>query len=169
MKRIIAIVMAVLMISALLVACGDKNDPNRTVKTTVSTKYDDGFAKSYASSVSTDSNGNTTYEFSSTKYDEFTYDYKNDLAKSIAEEVASRHESTYGEFAYINPEKTSVIIGLNPGEYDAAVCEAEAPTYAEYGFRYFKNLETPVSAIKVVFCNANDQDEVYGSFDFTAD
>ena len=169
MKRIIAIIMAVLMLSALLAACGDNSDPNRKVTTTVSTKYDDGFAKSYANSVKTDSDGNTTYEFTGEKYDEFTYDYKNNLAKSISEEVASRHESTYGEYAYINTEKKAVIIGLNPGEYDEEVCKSEAPTYAEYGFYFFKNLEQPVSSIKVQFVNANNQDEVYGSFDFNAD
>ena len=166
MKRFIAIILAVLMVTALFAACGDSNDPNRKVKTTVSTKYDDGFAKSYANNVTTDSNGNTTYEFTGEKYDEFVYDYNNNLSKSITEEVASRHDSNYGEFAYINAERKAVIIGLNPGEYDEEVCSAEAPVYAEYGFRYFQNIESPVTSIKVLFCNANDQNEVYGSFDF---
>ena len=169
MKRIIAALLAVMMVCALLAACGDGDDPNRTVKTTVESKYDEGFAKNYARSVETDDNGNTTYEFSGSKYDEFVYDYRNNVAKDISSEIASKHESTYGQYAYINIDRKAVIVGLNPGEYDAATAEAEAPSYAESAFKVFQNLETPESTISVIFCNANDQNEVYGSFEFTAE
>ena len=162
MKRIFAMILAVVLVCALFAACGE-----RTVKTSVDTKYDDGYAKGYASSTGTDSNGKTTYEFSGDKYDEFVYDYKNEVGDEITKDVAAKHGSDYGQFAYVNTESNSVIIGVNPGKYDAASAEAEAPAYAEYGFKYFQNLEKPVSAIKVVYCNANDQNEVYGSFDFT--
>ena len=167
MKRIIAIVMAVLMIAAVFAACGDSNDPNRKVTTTVKSQYDDGFAKSYATSVKTDDNGNTTYEFTGSQYDDFVYDYNNKVSSTITKDIASKHESNYGEYAYIKAEANSVIIGLNPGEYDEETCKAEAPAYAEYAWSFFQSLEKPVSAIKVVYCNANDQSDVYGSFDFT--
>lgn len=167
MKRIIAMILAALMVCALFAACGDSNDPNRTVKTSVNTKYDDGFAKGYAKSTTTDSEGKTTYEFTGEKYDEFVYDYKNEVGSELTKDIVSKHDSSYGQFAYVNTDSKSVIIGLNPGQYDAATAEAEAPAYAEYGFKFFQNLENPVTAIKVVYCNANNQDEVYGSFDFS--
>ena len=162
MKRIIAAVLAVLMVCVLFAAC------ERTVKTTVDPKYDDGFAKSYAKSVNTDSEGKTTYEFNGDKYDEFVYDYRNTVAKDITGDIASKHESGYGQYAYVNVDKKAVIIGLNPGEYDAAEAEAEAPAQAERAFKVFQNLENPVSTIKVLYVNANDQEDIYGSFEFTA-
>ena len=164
MKRIIAALLAVLMVCALLAACGE-----RTVKTSVDAKYDEGFAKSYAKSTGTDDNGNTTYEFTGDKYDEFVYDYRNSVAKEITSDIASKHDDTYGQYAYVNVDKKAVIIGLNPGEYDAAEAEAEAPAHAENAFKVFKNLENPISTITVQYVNANDQDEVYGSFEFTAE
>ena len=164
MKRIFALVLAVLMIAALFCACNGNNS-GRTVKTSVSTKYDDGFAKSYANSTSTDENGNTTYEFTAEKYDKFVYDYRNNVAGDITDEIVKNHDSSFGQFAYIDPDKQAVIIGLNPGEYEDGFAEAEAPTYAASAFNFFQSLENPVSVVKVIYCNANNQDEIYGTFE----
>ena len=164
MKRFIALILAVMMIAALLCACGDSSDPNRTVKTTVSAKYDDGFAKGYATSTSTDANGNTTYEFTGEKYNDFVRDYNNTVSETIKEDIVKNHDSSFGQFAYINVEKGGVIIGLNPGEYDAAYAEAEAPAYAGSAFSFFQSIENPASSVKVIYCNANNQEEVYGEF-----
>jgi hypothetical protein len=164
MKRIIAIIMAVLMIGALLAACGAK-----TVKTTVDAKYDDGFAKSYANSVTTDSNGNSTYEFSDEQYEKFEHDYKNSIANEVTDEVLKYHEPNYGEYNYIKPEENALIIGVNPGQYVEAEAAAEAPAYGAYAMKYFQSISKPVSTIKIVFCNANNQSEVYGTFEYTAE
>ena len=169
MKRSFAALLAVLMVASLLAACGDANDPNRVVKTSVDSKYDDGFAKNYANTTATESDGKTVYQFSGAKYDEFIYDYSNDISGDISSEVAAQHEEGYGQYSYINVEKQAVYIGLNPGEYDEEVCAAEAPSYADKAFKLFMSLEKPVKTIKVLFCNAGDQEEIYGSFEFTAE
>ena len=170
MKRFLAIAASILLICALLCACGKDS-----VKTTVSSKYDDGYAAKYASSTSKDSDGNTVYEFSSDEYQNYLNNHKNSLGADIQSDIADLHTSTndervpYGEFAYINDEKKAVIVGVHEEEYDEAVAKEESVIAAEYGFKYFQNLEKPVDSIKVIYCNCNNQEEVYGTFDFTAE
>lgn len=164
MKRFFAIILAAVLVAAVLCACGDD-----AIKTTVESKYDDGFAKDYASNVSTDSNGNTVYEFTDEKYEEFTTDYKNSLNTDIESDIAAGHEAAYGQFAYINEADHAVVVGLNDGEYDEATAQAEADKAAEYGFKYFQNLREPVDTLTVKFVFANDQSVVFGSFEYTAE
>lgn len=163
MKRIFAVILAVLMIGALLAACGDS-----TVKATVAKKYDDGFAKAYADKATTNDDGDTVYEFTEEKYEEYLHDHKNSVDSEINDEVVANHSKDFGQYVYINTEKNAVVIGINPGEYDESYAKAEAPAYAETAFAYFQGLSTPVSTITVIYCNANDQDDIYGSFEFTA-
>lgn len=164
MKRIFALALAVVMIGALLCACGSK-----TIKTTVDAKYDDGYAADYASSTAKDDNGNVVYEFSGDKYDSYLNDHKNSLSADIQKDIAGQHEGSYGEFAYINEEKQAVIVGVHDNEYNEETAKKEAASAAEYGFRYFQNLQTPVDAIKVIYCDANNQETVFGTFEFTAE
>lgn len=167
MKRSIALALVIFTVAALLCACGNKS--NDTVTTTVSSKYDDGYASSYASSTKTDDSGNKVYEFSSDQYDTYLQNHKNTLGVEMQEEIAANHEEKYGEYAYINDEKKAVIVGIHEDEYDEATAKTESAAVAEYGFKYFQNLETPVSAIKVLYVDANDQEKIYGSFDYSAE
>ena len=162
MKRTFALLLAILMLAATLAACGSK-----TVKTTIDAKYDDGFAKSYADSTSVDSDGNTTYEFTEEQYEQFTNDYRNSVSSDITGDIADTHEEAYGEFAYISEEKKAVIVGVHTDEYDEETAKAEAAIAAENAFRYFQSISNPVSTISVIYCNANNQDEVFGTFEFT--
>ena len=170
MKRIIALILAVLMIGAVLAACGDSKDENRTVKTSVSQKYDDGYAKNYVDSdkIKTDNDGNTTYEFTGKKYDEYVTDHSNVVSGEISSVIKNDMGEDFGQYSYVSVEKKAVIIGVNPGKYDAAKAEAAAGSYAESAFKVFMALENPVSTIKVLYVNANNQDEVYGTFEKSA-
>ena len=167
MKRIFALVLAVALIGALLCACGGKS--GGSVTTSVSSKYDDGYASKYASSTSTDENGNTVYEFTDEQYDSYLTNHKNSLGADIQKDIAEQHDETYGEYAYINDEKTAVIVGVHEDEYSEETAKKEAPIAAEYGFKYFQNLQTPVNSIKVIYCDANDQNKIFGTFEFTAE
>ena len=167
MKKVIAIALVILTLAALLCACGDKGTGQ--VKTTVESKYDDGYAQSYASGTSTDENGNKVYEFTEEKYEEYVDAHKNTIAKDIVKEFVEKHGAEYGQFIYINVEKQAVMIGISRDEYDDATAQEEAAMAAEYGFNYFQNLEQPVDTIKVIYCNAGNQDEEYGVFTFTAE
>ena len=164
MKRLFALLLTAAVFCALLCACGKKN-----VTTAVSSKYDDGYAARYASSSSKDDNGNTVYEFSGDQYEDYLTNHKNTLGAEIQKDISEQHEEKYGEYAYINEEKQAVIIGVHQEEYNEETAKKEAASAAEYGFKYFQNLQSPVSSIKVIYCNANNQEEVYGSFDFTAE
>ena len=169
MKRFIAITLAVLMLAALLCACGENNSKGgATVTTTVEAKYDDGYAKRYASSTSTDDNGNTVYEFEADKYDTFRESHNNTLSKDMQHEVAEKRSQDYGEYIYIKEEKNAVIVGAHKDKYVEKEAEEDAAMLAEYGFRYFQNLQKPVDTIQVIYCNANDQNEIFGTFEFTA-
>ncbi len=168
MKRLFAMILAAAMLAALLCACGDKST-GANVTATVKAKYDDGYAKKYADSSKTDENGNTVYEFSAEKYESYTHSHNNTLSKNIQNEIAEKHDKNYGEYVYINDEKKAVIVGVHKDEYDEKVAAEEAKIAAEYGFKYFQGLQTPVDSIRVIYCNANNQDEEYGSFDFTAE
>lgn len=169
MKRILALTLAVLMIAALLCACGEKkksDEAEKKVTVSVDTKYDDGFAEQYAKSVTTDDNGNKVYELDADTYDNYTRDYNNKISKDMSKELADSHEKAYGQFCYINDDKKAVVVGLNPGEYDEKTAKNEADMISKDAFAYFKGLETPVDQISVIFCNANDQQEVYGEFSY---
>ena len=184
MKRIIAITCVVVMIAAMLCACGNTKKSSDTsgkatqdstgtvgnVTTTVDSKYDDGFADTYAKSASTDDNGNKVYEFNGPRYDEFVVDHKNSLSGDLQKLYVEKHDKNYGQYVYINTEDKAVVVGLkDKSEYDEKAAEADAKDAAEYGFKFFQNLKEPVNTIKVVYCNASDQSEVYGSFEFTAE
>ena len=49
------------------------------------------------------------------------------------------------------------------------ILKTESAAAAEYGFKYFQSLQTPVSTIHVIYCDANNQDTVFGTFDYTAE
>ena len=175
MKRVIALTLAVMMIASLFCACGEKKKSDsateapKDVTTTVEAKYDQGFAEKYAKSVTTDESGNKTYEFDSDAYKSYTHDYNNNVSAKLTNDLVKIHETSYGQFCYINDEKKAVVVGLNPGQYDEAVASKEAAALAKSAFPYFLGLEQPVKTINVIYCNANNQDEVYGSFEFTAE
>ena len=183
MKRIIAIAIIVVVFAAMLCACGNTKTTNtaatsqgstvsvENVTTTVNTKYDDGFAETYASSSTTDKDGNKVYEFTGIQYNNYEKAHKTSVADEIQKMYVNNHkkDKSFGEYVYINTEDNSIVVGLHKGEYKEKTASSEAKDAAEYGFKYFQNLKEPVDSIKVVYCNANNQSEIYGSFEFTAD
>lgn len=188
MKRIIALVLAVLMIGAVLCACGEKTktdangsnttsgsksgdgskavDPTEIVTAKVDPKYDEGFAEKYAKSVTTDENGEKVYDFEEQAYENYLYDYNNKISSQVTDDVLEDFGKDYGQYTYINDEKQAVIIGVNPGKYDEKTAAAAAEKFAQQAFPYFQGLTEPVSTVKVIFCNANNQEDVYGTFEF---
>lgn len=173
MKRFFAIALTIMMISALLCACGSNNgstvNSNEPITTTVAEKYDDGYAERFATSVSTDENGNKVYEFTGTQYKDFISSYEKDLVHEITQILIDHHDKAYGEYVYIKEDAQSIMIGIHGSEYDEATAADEAAEIAEYGFKYFQNVQNPSATVKVVYCDANDQNKVYGSFEFTAE
>lgn len=166
MKRIIAIALVALMLAATLCACGAKKE-QATVTTKVAAEYDDGYAKTFAESSSKDSDGNTVYEFNESQYEDYTKEHNNVLSGDMSKELVKEHGSEYGEFVYINEEKKAVIVGIHKDQYDEKVAKEESESLAQYGFKYFQNLKTPVDSIRVIYANANNQNEEFGSFDFS--
>lgn len=175
MKRIIALTLALMMIAALLCACGEeKKADNATeapkqVTATIEKAYDYGYAEKYAKSVTTDANGNKVYEFEGEAYDNYLHDYSNSISSKISGDLAANHETSYGQFSYIDEDRNAVVVGLNPGQYDETVAAEESKTIAKRAFLYFKGLAAPVNTITVIYCNANKQSEVYGSFEISAE
>ena len=178
MKRIVALTLAVLMVAALFCACGEKKSEDtasssassaeepKEVKAVVDSKYDNGFAEKYAKSVTTDEDGNKVYEFDNQSYKEYTRNYNNQISASITTEVVKNHDSKFGQYCYLNDDKKAVIVCVNPGMYDEASASKEAEGLAQMSFSYFKGLEDSIDTVSVIYCNANDQEEVYGKFDF---
>ena len=173
MKRILALSLAVLMIAALFCACGEKSSEGTdnkanadSVKTVVNPKYDEGVAEQYAKNVTTDENGNKVYEFDNASYKSFTQNYNNKVSAAITNDVVKTHDTSFGQYCYINDDKKAVIIGVNPGKYDQASAEKEAEGLAQKAFAYFQNLQPPVDTVYVIYCNCNNQDEEYGKFEF---
>ena len=166
MKRFFALTLVILTLTAVLCACGNKSE---IIQTTVTAEYDDGYAVKYASSTSTDSDGNKVYEFDDEQYEQYTVNHKNTLGVEIQKEIADNHEESFGEYAYINVEKQAVIIGIHEGEYDEESAKTESAAVSKYGFKYFQNLKTPVNAIKVLYVDAGDQEKIYGSFDYSVE
>lgn len=165
MKRFFALTLVILTLTALLCACGDK-EPD-TIQTTVASEYDDGYAAKYASSTSTDNDGNTVYEFEDDQYEQYIVNHKNTLGLELQKEIAANHEEGFGEYAYINVEKQAVIIGIHEGKYDEESAKTESASAAEYGFKYFQNTKSPINTIKVLYVDAGDQERIYGAFDYS--
>lgn len=165
MKRFFALMLAILALAAFLCACGDK-EPD-TVQTAVASEYDDGYAAKFASSTSTDSDGNVVYEFEDEQYEQYIVNHKNTLGVQLQKEIAANHEEGFGEYAYINVEKQAVIVGIHEGEYDEESAKTESASISKYGFQYFQNLKTPINAIKVLYVDAGDQEKIYGAFDYS--
>ena len=163
MKRFLLLMLAVVMAAAVLCACGENK---KAVKTTVEAAYDDGYAADYASGSSKDSDGNTVYEFDEEGYNNFIRDYNNTLSRQMTEQVSAQHEEKYGEYIYINVEKNAVIVGVHPEEFDQDTAQAEADSIADYGRKYFKNVENPSDSFSVIYCDANDQSKELAVFDY---
>lgn len=180
MKRILALILVVMMIAAVLCACGEKKDGQdssneksssdggnkTTVTTTVDAKHENTMAEKFAKSVTTDKEGNKVYEFDDESYKEYTRNYNNQVSAAITSTVTKNHDSKFGQYCYINDEKKAVIVGVNPGKYDEKAAAKEAESLAQMSFAYFQGLETPVDKMSVQYVNANNQDEVYGKFEF---
>lgn len=176
MKRVFAVLTLVCMLAALLCACGeDKNNNsnnsnnNNAVTTTVKTKYEDNVAKRYADSFKTTDDG-TVYEFSGDKYKRYTSEHNNILSAEMTEIAVKNHPKGSVEFVTIEEDKKAVVVGTHEGKYDSKIAEEEAPTLAEYGFKYFQGLMEPVNTIRVVYVEANDptHETEFASFEFTA-
>ena len=89
MKRFFGLILAVLMITAVLCACGKSGE----VKTTVPSKYDDGYADKYAKSTSTDGD-KKVYQFTDDQYKEYTNNNQNALGKDLQQKNDALHESS---------------------------------------------------------------------------
>ena len=169
MKKLIAIALVIVAVAALFCACGEEGETKTTgpVTTTVKAQYDDGYASNYASNTTTDDDGNRVYEFSGEQYDAYVENHRNTISSEIQRAFVDNHDKKYGEYAYIKDDANSIIVGLHDGEYDAEIAEKDAEKAAQLGFKYFQSLQKPVDTIKVVYCNAGDQNSIYGSFDYT--
>ncbi len=173
MKKTFALILAVAMLATLLCACGGdkKAEPTEAavVTTTVKAEYDDGVAEKFAQKTTKDENGNNVYEFTEDQYNDYAYQHKNIVSSDIKDFIAGNHPKGYGEFVTIDEKKHAVLIGIHEGEYDEEIAKEEAPKAAEYGFKFFQNLQTPVSSIRVIYIDANDisHNTEFGSFEFT--
>ena len=163
MKRLFAFALLIAVLCTFLCACG-KSD---SITAVVDSKYDDGYAVRFAKSTTTDSNGNKVYEFESEQYDKYIDEHGRVLSSDIMKDIASQHKETYGEFAYIDDAKKAVIVGVHEDQYDEKVAKAESASIVDYAFKYFQSLQTPVDAIKVIYCEANNQEIVYGTCDYS--
>lgn len=183
MKRILALILAAMMIAAVMCACGEKKDSQdssndnggsgssdggnkSSVTTTVESNHENTMAEKFAKSVTTDKEGNKVYEFDDESYKEYTRNYNNQVSAAITSTVTKNHDAKFGQYCYINDEKKAVIVGVNPGKYDEKAAAKEAESLAQMSFAYFQGLETPVDKMSVQYVNANDQNEIYGKFEF---
>ena len=170
MRKIFAVLMLVGMLAALLCACGEENNTPASVSTTVNAKYEDNVAKRFADSFETDGNDNTTYEFTGEQYNRYTAEHNNILSADMMEIVSKNHPKGTVEFVTIEEDKKAVLVGTHEGMYDSKIAEEEAPVLAEYGFKYFQNLQTPINDIRVVYIEANDPSHTteFASFEYSA-
>lgn len=169
MKRLFALLTVVAVLAALLCACGE-NSSSAEVTTSVKSEYKDDLATQFADKITTDDNGNTVYEFSDEQYKRYTDQHNNTLSAQLTKIVAKNHPNGFGEFVYMDEEKKAVLIGTHKDLYDEKIAQEEAPEIAEFGFKFFQNLKTPVDTIRVVYIEANDptHNTEYGSFEFSA-
>lgn len=170
MRRVFAVLMLIGILAALLCACGEDNNTPATVTTTVQTKYEDNVAKRFADTFNIEDDGTTVYEFTGDQYNRYTAEHNNILSADMMEIVSKNHPKGSVEFVTIEEDKKAVLVGTHEGKYDAKIAEEEAPTLAEYGFKYFQNLQDPIDSIRVVYIEANDPSHTteFASFEYSA-
>lgn len=161
MKKIIPMILVIIAAAVLLTACGK-------VKTTVSSEWDDGFAKSYAEDVKTDSNGKTTYEFSEDQYKEFAINYRRDVRTQAVEDVLGNEN---GQYTALSDDGTEFKVGIN-GDYVQKVgidqCKKEAEEAGKIIMKYNMNTKNPTGKLKVIYIDANTGEE-YFTIEVTAE
>ena len=161
MKKIIALILIVLVAAVLLTACG-------SVKTTVDSKWDDGFAKNYASDVKTDADGKTSYEFTDDQYKEFTTWYSKDVRSQAVEDVLGNEN---GQYTSLNADGTEFVVGIN-SDYVEKVgideCKKEAQEAGQIVMKYNMNTKNPTGKLTVIYRDANTGKD-YFAIDVTAE
>lgn len=162
MKKTIFMLLAALMVVAVLAGCA-KNAQSSSVTTTVPAKYADDFAKSYASDVKTDENGNVSYSFTEEKYEEFAKAYRTEV-KDKAEKMIQ----TYGQYSYLSDDGTEYVVGIMPEAYDEAACKAEAEVVGKQAIKYVLNTNHPQTTIKVTYQNCQTNEKFF-TIEVTAD
>lgn len=155
MKRIVSLVVIVLMFAFLLTGCGN-------VKNTIAKEYDDGFAKSYAVNVTTDDDGNTSYEFTEEKYKEFLEDYDKKVRDELVDTKIVLQNS--GQFMYFDSNGKELYLGIKPEYYEKkgeAALKKEAQKVGEYALKYTLSNKGSGDKITVVYLNANTSQEYF--------
>ncbi len=151
MKRILCITAAVLLIVALLCGCSSNE-----VKTKVDAQYVDGFADGYADKVNVSSDGSVSYVFSKDGYEEFLTDYLIKVREDFRQDITS-----VGQYSYLSPDGTEMVIGVMPDSYDEALCRAEAEVIAQDAMKYNMNTSNPTGKISVRYENCNTGEEYF--------
>lgn len=162
MKKLLALVVAVLLASLVLTSCGGN------VKTTVDSKYDDGFAKKYASSVTQDSNGNNVYAFSDDEqYKSFLSDYNVELSDGTHKELGY----TNAQYVFISKDGTEMEVGVEPGHVEELGLDGakkEAEKIGKENLKYNMNTQNPTGKISVKYKDAYSGED-YFTIEVTAD
>lgn len=162
MKKIVALILIVLLAATLLTACGN-------VKTTVNSKYDDGFAKDYCSDVKTDADGNKSYEFTSEKYKEFIKDYNNYVADDAKQNY---YDTTAGNYLILSEDGTVCRVGIAQSHFDELGmdgCKAEAEGLGKRLIKYNMNTKNPTGKMTVIYEKDNGTKEEYLRVEVSAD
>lgn len=163
MKRFLLTALAVLMIVAVLAGCGKSSGSSASVSTTVPAKYVDDFAKSYASDVQVDSNGNASYTFTQEKYEEFEKAYRTEVKDEAESQI-----KTYGQYSYLTDDGTEYVVGVMPEGYDEESCKAEAEVVGKTAIKYILNTDHPQTTIKVTYKNCQTNEDFF-TIEVTAD
>ena len=141
---------------------------NGKVTITVDSKWDDGFAKNYASDVKKDADGKTSYEFTDDQYKEFMIWYSKDVRSQVVNDVLDQENEQYTS---LNDDGTEFVVGINSDYVEKMgvdQCKKEAQEAGQIVMKYNMNTKNPTGKLTVIYRDANTGRD-YFAIDVTAE
>ena len=179
MKRILAFILAVMMISVALVGCGDDKEKKRSsnkettdpkdvgkIVTYVDMEYSDGFADNYADSCEVDyENGTVKYRFEDEAYERFLEDYHEVVKEEAREKIECEHEYTHFNMHDSSDDKNyGIMVGISEevyDEYGEEALKAQAKEVGKVAIKYQMNTENPATSIPITYRNVHTAEKYF--------
>lgn len=157
MKKALAFVLALAMITVVFSGCNSKRESDSEkddlITVVVDKEYVDDFALDYVQSSWENKDGSVVYKFEPGEYEEFLVEYHMVVTEECKALIETPCQSTY-----FNLNVPEIKIGIEDGVYEEfgeLALRAEAVKIGKTALKYQMNTKDPIDTISVTYRNAN--------------
>lgn len=162
MKKALAFVLALAMITVVFSGCNSKRESDSEkddlITVVVDKEYVDDFALDYVQSSWENKDGSVVYKFEPGEYEGFLVEYHMAVTEECKALIETPCQSTH-----FNLNVPEIKIGIEDGvyeEYGESVLMDEAQKIGEHAMKYQMNTQEPIATVSVIYRNA-DSGNVY--------